>query len=431
MDDLTDGVASVRFLCDDKARLRGRWAFALIIKTFGRNVGFHFLQSKIMALWKLVGYMECIDLEYEFYLVRFGLVEDYKKVLREGPWFIGDQFLSIRAWEPNFKPFTVQCSSVAVWVRFLELPIEYYEQMALKEIGQAIGPVLRIDTHTAFELWGHFAHICVQVNLDNPLIRTIMIGKFAQPVIYEGLNTLCFAYGRVGHKREAYPYMVHEETPKKDISTPSPPSPTREATSEAYGPWTLVSRRKERSSKSRPYHGPKAQFPNPRKGDTKSFPSSRSPSVGPGMPKERTHWFKMTLFSTPALHIRLVRWDMTLLCQVTKPKNNPHLPLPSRLVNPIPQKTHQTLKLLLPLNTRPTPTLTRKNMSKVASSKGKEKSMDSPETQEWGIFYKGKIIVISSITIAEIKATPTYIMGWFEEELMKAWSHIFSFTPES
>ena len=70
-------------------------------------------------------------------------------------------------------------------------------------------------------------------------------------------------------------------------------------------------------------------------------------------------------------------------------------------------------------------------MANVTSSKGKEKPLVSPETQEWGIFYKGKIIVISSNTIVEIKATPTHIMGYFEEELMMAWSHIFPLTPES
>ena len=70
-------------------------------------------------------------------------------------------------------------------------------------------------------------------------------------------------------------------------------------------------------------------------------------------------------------------------------------------------------------------------MSKAASSKGKEKPMENPETQEWGNFYKRKIIVISSIIITEIKVTPTHIMDWFEEELMKAWSHIFLLTPKS
>ena len=56
--------------------------------------------------------------------------------------------MSIRAWEPYFKPSTAKCSFVAVWVRLSELPIEFFEQKALKDIGQAIGPVLRIDTHT-------------------------------------------------------------------------------------------------------------------------------------------------------------------------------------------------------------------------------------------------------------------------------------------
>ena len=55
LDDLTEGVAAVRFSGDDKARIRGRWAFTLIIKPFGRNVGFHFLHNKILALWKQIG----------------------------------------------------------------------------------------------------------------------------------------------------------------------------------------------------------------------------------------------------------------------------------------------------------------------------------------------------------------------------------------
>nr|POE60831.1 hypothetical protein CFP56_39843 [Quercus suber] len=252
LDELSEGVAVVRFSGVDKARLRGRWAFALIIKPFGRNVGFHFLHNKIMALWKPAGRMECIDLDFGFYPIRFGLTEDYDKVLREGPWFIGDQFLSIRAWELYFKPAFAKCSSIAVWVRFSQLPIEFFEQIALKEIGQAIGPVLRIDTHTL------------------PLSREA---------------ALLVSVSRVGHKREACPYLVHEvvhvDSPEMDISTPSPPSPTRDATSEVYDPWTLVSRRKDKYPKTRAYPVPQTQPSNPQNGDSKPSPLSRSPSRGP------------------------------------------------------------------------------------------------------------------------------------------------------
>lgn len=59
---------------------------------------------------------------------------------------------------------------MAVWAHLPQLPIEYYEPSVLREIGQAVGPVLRIDAQTATESRGRYARICVQVNLDNPLI---------------------------------------------------------------------------------------------------------------------------------------------------------------------------------------------------------------------------------------------------------------------
>lgn len=95
MEDLSEGIASVRFSSNAKAHFRGKWAHSLIIKPFGRNVGFHFLHARIMSLWKLAGRLECIDLEMGFFLIRFGLVEDYDNVLKGGPWFIGDYKYSI------------------------------------------------------------------------------------------------------------------------------------------------------------------------------------------------------------------------------------------------------------------------------------------------------------------------------------------------
>lgn len=46
---------------------------------------------------------------------------------------------------------TANLSIVVVWIRLLGLPIEYYEPSVLRDIGLAIGPVLRIDTQTSTE----------------------------------------------------------------------------------------------------------------------------------------------------------------------------------------------------------------------------------------------------------------------------------------
>ena len=116
---------------------------------------------KLLALWKPAGRLDYVDLEKDFYLVRFSLKKDHDVMLRKGPWFLREHFLSIRPWEPNFKAKTTNVSSVRVWIRFNGLPIEYYDAEVLKEIGEAVGKVLRIDTHMASEAKGRYARLCV------------------------------------------------------------------------------------------------------------------------------------------------------------------------------------------------------------------------------------------------------------------------------
>ncbi|KAI8028181.1 hypothetical protein LOK49_LG02G03616 [Camellia lanceoleosa] len=43
-----------------------------------------------------------------------------------GPWVIMDHYLTMRRWEPNFKPSEALETKTPIWVRFPELPIEYY-----------------------------------------------------------------------------------------------------------------------------------------------------------------------------------------------------------------------------------------------------------------------------------------------------------------
>lgn len=135
VDTLREGFAAVRFSKDFKQQIRSPWARALIIKVCGRDVGFGFLQAKLLSLWKPAGRLECVGLGHGFFLIRLSLREDYENVLKRGPWFVSGHFLSIRPCEANFKPALASVSSVAVWVRLNELPIEYYNAEALLQIG--------------------------------------------------------------------------------------------------------------------------------------------------------------------------------------------------------------------------------------------------------------------------------------------------------
>ena len=88
----------------------------------------------------------------------------------------------------------------------------------LKQIGNSIGKILRIDTHTAAEAKGRFTGLCVQVDIEKPLVTSILIGGIRQPVIYEGVSRLCFSCGRIGHWRDGCPHVIR-----------SPPSVDKDA----------------------------------------------------------------------------------------------------------------------------------------------------------------------------------------------------------
>ena len=188
-------MAEIKLSKETKAPIRAPWAKALIVKMFGRTVGFSYLTFNINALWRPTAKIDCVNLGKDYFLIKFYSSNDYDKVLKGGPWFVGENFLAIKPWEPYFRASRDNLTSVAVWVRFPELPIEFYDLEVLKEIGSAIGPILRIDSYKAIGSRGSYARLCIQVDFDKPLIKSIRIGRMVQQVMYEGISSLCFCCG--------------------------------------------------------------------------------------------------------------------------------------------------------------------------------------------------------------------------------------------
>ena len=75
-------------------------------------------------------------------------------------------------------------------------------------------------------------------------------------------------------------------------------------------------------------------------------------------------------------------------------------------------------------------------MANVEKGKGKGKGKQVRLTselveQQWGILLKGQIMEIPQVILDHIRATPTAIMGWYDQEVMNAWKFIFPLTKES
>ena len=77
-----------------------------------------------------------------------------------------------------------------------------YEKGILYVVGSQIGKVLKVDSNTLRQSKGRFARICVEVDLNKPLLPAILINGVEKKIVYEGLHMIWFACGRYGHETE-------------------------------------------------------------------------------------------------------------------------------------------------------------------------------------------------------------------------------------
>lgn len=189
-----------------------------------------------------------IDLGNDNYIVKFQSEDNKNKVLHEGPWFMDENFISVRKWEPNFVPKKETITHTATWARLPQLPTEFYDKQVLERVGEKLGTLLKMDTCTSATLRRRYARICVQVVTNTPVKSEITIGKLRQKVLYEGDGILCISCGKVGHTRGACETIPVKNTiephPKNTINTNQAdiPNGIRQSPEEA---WEIVTFPKE------------------------------------------------------------------------------------------------------------------------------------------------------------------------------------------
>ena len=156
---------------EDKKLLRSPWRNALILTTLDKGIGYMQLKRQLRLKWALKGDFSLIDIGCDYYVTRFTNMEDYEHVLTQGPWMLGDNYLVIREWVPNFITEEDHITRLTAWVRIPRLSVEYFNKsFLLEKIGKKIGRVIRVDDTTANVERGQYTRLCVDVDLTKPLL---------------------------------------------------------------------------------------------------------------------------------------------------------------------------------------------------------------------------------------------------------------------
>ena len=108
----------------------------------------------------------------------------------------------------NFRSSKATIDKVAVWVRLPSIFLEYYDREALSFIGDRIGATIKVDINTSNQLRGHYARLCVLVDLTKQLMSGFSVDEEDYYIEYEGLHLLCSNCGYYGHRHEMCPQKL-------------------------------------------------------------------------------------------------------------------------------------------------------------------------------------------------------------------------------
>ncbi|PPD98674.1 hypothetical protein GOBAR_DD04303 [Gossypium barbadense] len=153
--------------------------------------------------------------ENGYYLENFQIIEDYEKVLTQGPWIIYRQYLTVQLWTKDFSPLQPYPSVVMAWIK---LP-------GYRGLCKAA----KFDFKNDNRIKGRFAKMAVFINLDRPLVSWVLVNGEIQRVEYKALSTIYFYCGNTKTTVDGEPREAKDKT--------------RRMFKTAYRTWILVEQR--------------------------------------------------------------------------------------------------------------------------------------------------------------------------------------------
>lgn len=251
-------IPSIEFSERVKDCLYRPWRTAVIIKLMGRPLSYTFLRDRLLQRWELKGPMSLIDLENNYFIVKFLLEENKRYVLTGGPWQIAGQYIVTQNWKPGFNAKEERVTHMTAWIRINGLNVEYFRTNVMMKIGNLIGTTVKVDAHTMGQARGKFARLCVELDLSKPLIPFIEVEGRTYEVVYEGIQLVCFECGCFGHGKDACPVIVEDRKtqsseeevsvnmegthpdPNEDITVAEPANLVAETLAKKHGQWMLM-----------------------------------------------------------------------------------------------------------------------------------------------------------------------------------------------
>ena len=144
----------------------GLWEGSLVGQFFHKRLPLHVVRSFVEQLWGKHEIPEISTTDNGLYIFRFKDLDARDWVLENGPWYLAGRPIILLFWKPCMEMLNVQITSLPIWVKFFNIPLEYWTVTSLGYIASAVGIPLHLDTLTENHSRLSYARICIEVDVN-------------------------------------------------------------------------------------------------------------------------------------------------------------------------------------------------------------------------------------------------------------------------
>jgi hypothetical protein len=149
-----------------------RWA--VVGKVFSpRKLIIGAFERAMQRAWGLHGPAHFKEIGDNRFVVRFTVEGDWRHVMKNGPWQFDFNVIMLKDYAGSTRPSDMVFEEMDIWVRVLDLPMDYMNRAYNELIGNWIGKFISVEVDEDGMAWGKDLRIRVAVRVDQPLVRGV------------------------------------------------------------------------------------------------------------------------------------------------------------------------------------------------------------------------------------------------------------------
>ena len=181
-----------------------KWSASLVGYFLEKKPHYDMVKKAAERAWGNMGLKAVTLPANDFFLFSFDSKEDSEKVILEGPWSLVGRSIVLQPWIPGFKFEKSKISTIPIWVRLSNIPVELWTKEGLSWITSALGRPLHLELLTEHIEVVKYARVQVEMDRNSPfpLSIPIMLEDEIQEVKvdYAWKPTPCLHCGDLEHK---------------------------------------------------------------------------------------------------------------------------------------------------------------------------------------------------------------------------------------